>query len=80
MKNQITFFQKNSKKFENYNLGDIPKIKRNVHLAPKVIIVDGQGGCGKTMLSPIIGSFNQVELLNYAFELEWICRLHFLGA
>ncbi len=74
------FSKQLQKKITTYNVQDIPKIKRNVNLAPKVIIVDGQGGCGKTMLSPIIGSFKRVELLNYAFEMEWICRLNFFGS
>ena len=52
-----------------------PKIVRQGHLAEKIVIVDGQPGCGKTMLSPIIASMRRVELLSYAFEIEFICRL-----
>ena len=51
------------------------KIIRNDHLAKKIVIVDGLPGCGKTMISPIVASFVRVELLNYAFEIEFICRL-----
>ena len=35
-------------------------------------------GCGKTLLSSIISSFDRVELLSYSFEIEFICRLHHL--
>ena len=52
-----------------------PTVVRQGHLAEKIVIVDGQGGCGKTMLSPIIASLDRVELLTYAFEIEFICRL-----
>ena len=41
-------------------------------LVNKVVIVDGQPGCGKTMLSPVISSFRRVELMSYIYELEFI--------
>ena len=49
------------------------KVTRKKQLAEKIVIVDGQPGCGKTMLSPIIASMERVELLSYAFEVEFIC-------
>jgi len=55
------------------------KVVRQYQMAEKVVIVDGQPGCGKTMLSPIIASLNRVELLSYAFEIEFICRLLYLN-
>ena len=54
------------------------KIVRNEYLAEKVLIVNGQPGCGKTMLSPIVAAMDRVELLTYAFELEYICALYYL--
>ena len=55
-----------------------PKIVRQGYLAEKIVIVDGLPGCGKTLFSPIIGTMDRVELLCYAFEVEFICRLfHF---
>ena len=51
-------------------------INRKVCLAENVIIVDGQPGCGKTMFSSIISSLDRVEILNYAFEIEFIARLY----
>ena len=55
-------------------------VVRHGHLAENIVIVDGQPGCGKTMLSPIIASLDRVELLTYAYELEYICAMHYVGA
>jgi len=55
------------------------KLIRQKQLTEKIVIVDGQPGCGKTMLSPIITTFQRVELLSYAFEVEFICRLFHLN-
>lgn len=55
------------------------KIVRQRMLAQKIVFIDGQPGCGKTMLSPIISAFDRVELLNYAFEIEFICRLFYFN-
>jgi hypothetical protein len=54
-------------------------ITRPDHLAEKIVIVDGQAGCGKTMLSPIVSALDRVELLTYAYELEYACALASLG-
>lgn len=59
-------------------LKDKISIVRKGHLAEKIVIIDGQPGCGKTMLSPIVASLDRVELLTYAYELEYICALYFL--
>ena len=56
-----------------------PEIVRKGHLAEKIVIVDGLAGCGKTLISPIISAMDRVELLNYAFEIEYICRLFYLN-
>ena len=56
----------------------LTKVVRQKQLTEKIVIVDGQPGCGKTMLSPIIASMERVELLSYAFEIEFICRLFHL--
>lgn len=55
------------------------KTIREKNLAEKIIFVDGLWGCGKTMLSPIIAAFDRVELLTYAYEIEYICSLYFLN-
>jgi hypothetical protein len=56
-----------------------PKIVRQKHLAEKIVIVDGLPGCGKTLFSPIVAALDRVELLNYAFEIEFLCRLFYLN-
>ena len=55
------------------------KVIRQKQLTEKIVIVDGQPGCGKTLLSPIITTFQRVEILSYAFEVEFICRLFHLN-
>jgi hypothetical protein len=55
---------------------ELPKIVRNEYLAEKILIVNGQPGCGKTMFSPIAAAMDRVELLAYAEELEYICSLY----
>lgn len=52
---------------------------RRGHYAEKTVFVDGLFGCGKTMLAPIVSSFDRVELLSYSYEIEYICSLHHLG-
>jgi hypothetical protein len=52
---------------------------RRHELCEQIIIVDGIPGSGKTMLSPIIASLGRVEIANYAFEIEYVCRLYALG-
>ena len=58
---------------------ELNKVVRQKMLCEKIVFIDGQPGCGKTMLSPIISAFDRVELLNYAFEVEFICRLFYFG-
>jgi len=50
-------------------------VSRDFNLLQKVVIVDGQGGCGKTLLTTIIASLNRVELFNFLPEIENICIL-----
>ena len=51
----------------------------SVELTPKVLIIDGLPGCGKTMLSPIVSALDRVEKLSFAFEIEQICQLCEIG-
>ena len=37
-------------------------LKRNVSLVNKIVLVDGQGRSGKSLLGPILGSFDSVEV------------------
>jgi len=54
------------------------ELLRSVYLADKTVFVDGQPGCGKTMLSPIIAALDRVEKLSYSFEVEIACQLSYL--
>ena len=51
------------------------KIDRKENLLHSVVFVDGQAGCGKTLINSIVASYNRVELLNYATEIENLCIL-----
>lgn len=54
-------------------------VVRERQLAEKVVFLDGLAGCGKTMLAPIVSAMDRVELLTYAYEVEYICALYHLG-
>ena len=54
------------------------KIIRNSELLEKVVMIDGFPGCGKTMLSPIISSFDRVEIMQYSDTIEQVSELFFL--
>ncbi|MBU1112497.1 MAG: hypothetical protein KKH93_01305 [Candidatus Omnitrophica bacterium] len=62
---------------QKLNLKDTA-IVRDVEFGNKIVIVDGQPGCGKTMLSPIVAALERVELLTFAYEVEMVCALQFL--
>ena len=55
------------------------KVVRPPHMAEQVVFVDGLPGCGKTMMSPIVGALARVELMQYAYPIEYACALHYLG-
>jgi len=55
------------------------EICRSKYLCDKVIFVDGLAGCGKTLFSRIVSTFNRVELLSYYYEIELICSLFYLN-
>lgn len=48
-------------------------------IAEQILFIDGQAGCGKTLLSSVISALDRVELLTYAYEIEMICALYFLN-
>tara|TARA_B100001057_G_C22845701_1_gene948951 strand:+ start:1067 stop:2074 length:1008 start_codon:yes stop_codon:yes gene_type:complete len=55
------------------------KITRDQTLFEKIIMVNGFPGCGKTMLSPIISSFDNVEIMQYDSTIEQTCQYSYLG-
>lgn len=56
------------------------QVVRPPHIAEQVVIVDGLPGCGKTMMSPIVGALARVELMQYAYPVEYACALHYLDS
>jgi hypothetical protein len=54
-------------------------VVRSDFLAPKVVFIDGLPGCGKTLFSSLLSSFDRVEKITYAYETEHICALKYLG-
>ena len=55
------------------------RITRDPRLVERVVFVGGLPGCGKTMLTPIIGSLARVELQRFNEPLEHVCGLRLLG-
>ena len=47
-------------------------IKKKQTFHNKIIFINGFGGSGKTMLSPIISSMQNVESLIFPYEIQWI--------
>jgi hypothetical protein len=45
-------------------------------ICSKAIVIDGLPGCGKTMLSALIGTLDRVELMKYSYEIESLCFLN----
>jgi hypothetical protein len=52
---------------------------RNDILLEKLVLVDGQPGCGQTLFTAIVAALERVELLNYSCELENLCALNYLN-
>jgi len=52
---------------------------RNDILLEQLVLVDGQAGCGKSLLFAIVASMDRVELVNYSPELENFCALKYLN-
>jgi len=53
-------------------------VSRKFSLGGQCVFVDGQAGCGKTLISRVISSFERVELLSYVEEIEQYCSLSYL--
>lgn len=52
---------------------------RKPHMVEKIVFVDGQEGCGKTLFSSLISAFDRVEKLTYSYVIEYLCALHYLN-
>jgi hypothetical protein len=51
---------------------------RKAHMVEKVVFVDGQPGCGKTLFSFLVSAYDRVEKLTYSTEIEQLCELYYL--
>ena len=56
----------------------IPIVDRHVHIAEQVVFVDGLTGTGKTMMGPVLGSLDRVEVQRFDHIPEFVCALQFL--
>lgn len=54
-------------------------VARNVSIAPQVLFLDGLTGTGKTMMGPILATFERVEVQRFEHIYEHVCALRFLG-
>ena len=55
------------------------KVVRGLLLADQVLIVDGMQGCGKTLMTAVVGSFPRVELMQYSYQMEYAAALNSMG-
>lgn len=52
---------------------------RPARICEDAVVIDGIGGCAKTMLSAVVASLDRIELLNYSYEIEQACILQHFG-
>jgi len=55
---------------ENNNL-DNRVVRKSKSFTNKIIMVNGFNASGKTLFSPIVSSIKNVELMSFAYEIEW---------
>lgn len=51
------------------------KIQRDITYGNKLVIVDGLWRTGKSLLTPIVGSFKGIDKVKFDYYFEWICVL-----
>ena len=49
---------------------------KNNTLLKKILIIDGQPGCGKTLFNRIFNSAIDIEIYRYSSEIENICAFY----
>jgi len=55
------------------------KISKSNNIKAQYVFIDGLPGCGKTLFSPIVSSFNNVEQFIFSYEVEQYCGLYSMG-
>jgi hypothetical protein len=60
-------------KFTNSNDNNLDNrvIRKSKSFTNKIIMVNGFNASGKTLFSPIVSSIKNVELMSFAYEIEW---------
>ena len=60
-------------KFTNSNRKNLDKreMRKSKSFDNKIIMVNGFNASGKTLFSPIVSSIKNVELMSFAYEIEW---------
>jgi hypothetical protein len=53
------------------------KLSRNIHIAEKILFIDGIWGTGKSILGPVLAGFKGVEKQRLEHIYEYICTLYF---
>lgn len=54
------------------------RLVRDQHLTGTVVFVDGMPGCGKTLMTAIVDGLARVEVMQYTYQVEYVCVLRFL--
>ncbi len=57
----------------------IPTVVREHRMVERAVFTGGLPGCGKSLLTPIVGSLSRVEAQKYEYILEHLCVLYLLG-
>lgn len=58
---------------------NVPSLSRELRLARTVVFVDGITRAGKSMMSPILASFDRVEIERLEFITEYLGALYLMG-
>ena len=53
-------------------------VSRHTHVAEQVVFVDGLSGTGKTMMGPILATFDRIEVQRLEAIYQYACTLNFL--
>ena len=64
---------------DHNNLSDSPKLSRGIHLNATILFVDGITRAGKSMMGPILASFQRVEIERLEVLTEYIGTIYRMG-
>lgn len=53
--------------------------KRNLNLNQQIVVLDGLTGSGKTMLGPLISSFNRIQTGRFEYIFEYLSIAHYFN-